>query len=79
MIINKRVGDNTDPRQKDIEQKLDIPDQELTDGTMWVADYVIDAKVLLYKKCKLYLHIDPVTDNLKEIRFGDIDEKVYDP
>ena len=64
--------------RKEIEREFGKADYLLTDGIMWVFDYVVDAKVLVYKKLKLYLHIDPETDNLKEIRFGDIDEQYYD-
>lgn len=63
--------------RKDIEQKLGVADYELTDGTMWVFDFVVDAKVLVYKALKLYLHVDPKTDTLKEIRLGDINEPDY--
>lgn len=63
--------------RKEIEQELGLADYELTDGTMWVFDFVVDAKVLVYKRLKLYLHVDPKTDNLKEIRLGDINEQDY--
>ncbi len=64
--------------RKAIELELGIADKELTDGIMWVWDYVINAKVLVYEKLKLHILIDPTNETLKEIRFGDIDEREYD-
>jgi len=64
--------------KKAIELELGIADKELTDGIMWAWDYVIDAKVLVYKKLKLHVLVDPTHETLKEIRFGDLDEREYD-
>jgi hypothetical protein len=64
--------------RKAIELELGIADKELTDGIMWVWDYVVDAKVLVYNKLKLHVLVDPTHETLKEIRFGDLDEREYD-
>jgi hypothetical protein len=63
--------------RKDIEIIFGKADRKLTDGIMWVFDYVVDAKVLVYNKKKLFIHIDSKTEKICEIRFGHVDEEVY--
>jgi len=63
--------------RKDIEIIFGKADRKLTDGIMWVFDYVVDAKVLVYKKKKLFIHIDSKTEKICEIRFGHVDEEAY--
>ncbi len=63
--------------RKDIEQRFGLSDNEMFDGIMWPTGFVVEANVLLYKNLKLCLHIDPETENLKEIRVGDINEEEY--
>ncbi len=77
-ISDKYIRQVNVRKRQDIELELGKPDQEMTDGIMWGVEYSIDAKVLFYKKLKLYLHIDPETDELTKIHFGDVDERMYD-
>jgi hypothetical protein len=71
------LNSNNITRQK-IEREFGKADYELTDGTMWVFEYVVDSKILVYKKLKLYFYVDPETHRVNEIRFGDVNEDFYD-
>jgi len=54
------------------------PDTELVDDICYLGlDYTIDASVLVYRKKKTYAFLDPKTDKLKEIHFGEFDESIY--
>lgn len=54
------------------------PDAELVDDICYSGfDYNIDAHVLVYRKKKIYAFLDPTTDRLIELHFGDFDEGLY--
>jgi hypothetical protein len=54
------------------------PDTELVDDICYSGiDYNIDANVIVYRKKKIYAFLDPKTDRLKELHFGEFDESIY--
>lgn len=64
--------------RKDFIEVFGQPDTELVDDICYSGfDYNIDANVLVYRKKKMYIFLDPKTDSLKELHFGDFDESIY--
>lgn len=55
--------------RKDLTDIFGKPDIELVDD--------IDAYVLVFRKKKIYAFLDPKTDKLIELHFGEFDEKAY--
>lgn len=64
--------------RKEIIEILGRPDIELVDDLSYSGiDYNIDANILVFRKKRIYAFLDPKTDKLKELHFGEFDEKVY--
>jgi len=54
------------------------PETELVDDFCYSGfDYNIDAYVLVYRQKKIYAFLDPKTDKLNELHFGEFDENLY--
>jgi hypothetical protein len=65
-------------KKKDLIEIFGQPDKELVDDICYSGfDYNIDAYVLVYRKKQIYAFIDPKTEILKELHFGNLDEKIY--
>jgi hypothetical protein len=76
-LSTRYLQDNKTDR-KDLIEIFGKPDIELVDDICYSAiDYNIDANVLVFREKKIYAFLDPKTDKLKELHFGEIDEKVY--
>jgi hypothetical protein len=76
-LKNESLKELSNKTRKDIELMFGKADKKLIDGIMWVFDFVVDAKVLVYKKKKLFIHIDSKSEKICEIRFGYVDEDAY--
>jgi hypothetical protein len=64
--------------RKDIIQIFGKPDIELVDDICFsFIDYNIDHYILVFRKKKIYAFVDPKSDKLKELHFGEFDEKAY--
>ena len=61
----------------DIESLLGKPDKVLTEGIMWVTDFVAEAMVLVYRALGLHFHCDIESKKIIEIRLGKLDEGNY--
>ncbi len=77
-LRDKYIRHSNLQKKQDIELELGAPDKVMTDGIMWGTGYSIEARVFVYRTLKLYLHIDPDTDQLKELNYGEVNEMFYD-
>lgn len=77
-VADKYIRQVNFRNRKDIELEFGVADEVMSEGIMWGVGYSIEAKVLVYRTLKLYVHIDPETDELKKIHFGEVNEKMYD-
>lgn len=76
-LSTRYLQDNKTDRKSLIEI-FGNPDTELVDDLCYSGfDYNIDANVLVFRKKKIYAFLDPKTNKLKELHFGEFDEKVY--
>ncbi|UOK42200.1 MULTISPECIES: hypothetical protein [Flavobacterium] len=77
-LRDKSIEKITSLTKEEVEHNLGKADKELTEGIMWATGYVVESRVLVYNKAKLFIHIDNETDRICEIRYGDVNENVYD-
>ncbi|WP_439185835.1 hypothetical protein [Carboxylicivirga taeanensis] len=76
-LATQYLQDNKTDR-KDIIEIFGKPDIELVDDLCYSGiDYNVDANVLVFRNKKIYAFLDPKTDKLKELHFGEFDEKAY--
>lgn len=76
-LSTRYLQDNKTDR-KDIVEIFGKPDIELVDDMCYSGiDYNIDANVLVFRKKKIFAFLDPKTDKLKELHFGEFDESTY--
>jgi hypothetical protein len=76
-LTTRYLQDNESDRD-DLIKIFGEPDIELVDDIFYSGiDYNIDHYVLVYRKKKIYAFIDPITNKLKELHFGEFDEKAY--
>ena len=76
-LSTKYLQDNK-TKKKDIIEIFGQPDKELVDDICYsVLDYNIDAYILVYRKKQIYAFVEPETETLIELHFGNLDEKIY--
>jgi hypothetical protein len=76
--LSTRFLQDKKTKRKDFLKIFGQPDTELVDDICYSGfDYNIDANVLVYRKKKIFAFLDPETDRLKELHFGDFDESFY--
>ena len=76
-LSTRYLQDNKTVRN-DIIEIFGKPDIELVDDICYSGfDYRIEANVLVFRKKKIYAFLDPKTEKLIELHFGEFDEKAY--
>ena len=76
-LSGRYLQDNKTDR-KSLISSFGIPDAELVDDMSYSEfDYGVDSYVLVYRKRGIYAFLDPRTDKLKELHFGEFNEKFY--
>lgn len=73
--ISPRFLQDHKTKKKDIIEIFGKPDYELVER---IFDFNIDSIVLVYNKKKIFAFIDPSTNSLKELHFGEFDANLYE-